>query len=114
MLNNYDSWKTRAPEDDGINYETPCPICTGDNDAPPCGEDCDRLMRRVRNERKIRGLYQACRTALTLAKCYRDTRSLPPGLRVASLPALDSRIVGCLQQIQIYRADIADLRKEMA
>lgn len=80
----------------------PCPICTGDSDAPPCGEECADLMARVTRARRIRGLYEASRRALTLAKSY--AFSSPAGI-------YDTRVTSCLKQVWFYRADIADLRR---
>lgn len=74
-----------------------CPVCTGDEDAEPCSEECDTLVRRCRLEAAIRGLYQASRTAVALARVYR-----------AEGP--DMRLVRCLEAVQAYRMSIRTLR----
>ena len=95
----YDAWKEAAPEEDG-EPPTPCCVCTGDADAPPCGEDCDALMRRCRRDRIIRGHYEDARRALRLAREYRigDHSS-------------DLRVRTILRRVYFIRQDIADVRR---
>ncbi len=78
----------------------PCPVCTGDEDALPCGEDCDRIYQRSIRERGIRGLYQRCRTALGLARIYRKENA----------GSDDHRVVECLKTVRVYRNSIRHLR----
>jgi hypothetical protein len=101
MLRSYDDWRCTPPEDDGPYYEpTPCPVCTGDPDAEPCGEDCAETMEAVRRARVIRGNYEAARRALHLAKVF----SMEGGPH-------DARIPPCLEQVGHFRAYIATLRR---
>lgn len=78
----------------------PCPVCTGEEDAEPCGEDCARIVERCRRERLIRGLYEEARRALRLAREYRigDATS-------------DFRQRQILRRVYLLRCDIADLRR---
>jgi hypothetical protein len=94
----YDNWKTTAPEDDGPNYETPCPVCTGDRNALPCGEDCDRIVKKALAKRRIAGLYETAKRALHLAKMYREL--------MYPQKDTDRRIDECLQRVDECRADI--------
>lgn len=84
---------------DAGHYETPCPVCTGDENAQPCSEDCDRLVTLCRNERRIKGLRQAIRISMTLARLY-----------VSESGCIDQRARGCIEQVHAYRASIAALR----
>lgn len=68
---NYDTWKTNAPEDDGPDYTTPCPICTGAEDEPPCSEECERLIYVAGLRSEIVSLYKAAKLAVHWAKVYR-------------------------------------------
>lgn len=81
---------------------TPCPVCTGDEDATPCTEDCANLMRLTAIERGIKGLYQRCRTALFLARIYRGEGW--DGL---------GRMVECLTTVRTYRVSISILRASL-
>jgi hypothetical protein len=104
VLNNtYDSWKTIEPEDTTLANEPPCPVCTGDEDAQPCGEDCDRIVRRVRLERGIQGLYNAAFSALFMAKVYRREGGNS-----------DRRMVKAVYAAQAYRASIKCLRSDLS
>jgi hypothetical protein len=95
---NYDSWKTTAPEDDGVYYEpTPCPVCTGDRDAEPCGEDCHVIVRKALAGRRIKGLYETAQRAMKLAKTYRAS---------SAVEEKDRRIDECLQRVDECREDI--------
>lgn len=67
----YDDWKMTAPEsDDEVCVE--CPICTGDNDAEPCGPECAVLVFKAKQIKALRGWYQAARNALKWARRYRQ------------------------------------------
>ena len=79
----YDDWKMTAPEsDDEVCVE--CPVCTGEDDAPPCSLECEQLVFRAnflaRQEEVIEGLYRSARTSLRLAQRYRDEEG-PRGRR---------------------------------
>lgn len=102
MVSTYDSWKTTAPEA-GEDAPIPCPVCTGDSDAPPCGEECDALVKRCARERRIRGLYKAARNALSLARRYRFTEF--------SAGQFDHRVHSILNQVHDYRQEIYELRR---
>lgn len=82
----------------------PCCVCTGDDDAPPCGEDCDRIFRHVQAKRGIRGLYNACRKAMYMARLY--AIELAP-----AEVAIDKRIAGCIETVRVYRRSIRVLRE---
>ncbi len=95
----YDSWKENAPEDDDARVRDPCPVCTGDMTAEPCGEDCDEIMKRSTRPAAIRGLYSAAFRAIFIAKLYRREGH-----------ANDSRIDECVAKVRDYRASIRALR----
>ncbi len=95
----YDAWKEAPPALDEAEPQ-PCPVCTGDDEAQPCTEDCAVLMRMTAIERGIKGLYQRCRTALHLVRVYRDE----------TWPDADTRIEECLQTVRTYRNSIRILR----
>ena len=50
----------------GREPPTPCPICTGDEDAAPCSEECEAVVVQVRKDAKSLADYQ---TQLTKAGC---------------------------------------------
>lgn len=83
----------------GHEPPAPCPVCTGDMYAEPCGEECAGLIARCEREKRIRGLYEAARRALRLAREYRigDATS-------------DFRVRAIARQVYHYRMDIAALR----
>ncbi len=87
--------------DDQESEPEPCPVCTGDDEAKPCSEDCAALMRMTAIERGIKGLYQRCRTALHLVRVYRDE----------TWPDADARIAECMASVRTYRTSIACLRQ---
>ncbi len=97
----YDDWKCSPPEDDE-EPRTPCCVCTGDEHAEPCSEDCADLVRRVKAERIVRRLYKAARRSLSLARLYQA--QIYPETR-------DIRIDCCLQRVDELREDIATWRR---
>ncbi len=97
----FDSWKCAAP-DDSNDLPEPCPVCTGDEHADPCSEDCADLVRRVKAERIVRRLYKAARRSLSLARLYQA--QIYPETR-------DIRIDCCLQRVDELRGDIATWRR---
>lgn len=90
----YDTWKARAPED-GQEPPTPCPVCTGDESADPCSEDCAGLIDVCRRERLLEGLNFARRQVVRMALRYRT-----------EAPAPDPRVAACLRQARVYRTKI--------
>lgn len=99
----YDDWKEAPPSVDETEPD-PCPVCTGDEYADPCGEDCATVMRLAQFERGVKALYQRCRTALFLARVYREESS----------PDKDERIEECMATVRTYRKSIACLREHFA
>lgn len=83
----------------GREAPVPCPVCTGDEHAPPCGEECDALIKRCHRERVIRGHYQDARRALRFARRY-YTEGGPR----------EGRLAAVMHRIQCLRVDIAALR----
>lgn len=77
----------------------PCPVCTGEEDAEPCGEDCEAIFLRCKREKQIRGLYEAAWKALEFARVYN-----------ATLGPQDYRVKAVLRTVYLYRQDIAELR----
>lgn len=94
----YDDWKTSAPEQDD-EPPTPCPICTGHEDAEPCSEDCAMLCAEVRLERVAKRYEEARRTCVELALKYRT-----------EFPAPDHRVQECLARAREYRYLARQLR----
>ncbi len=96
----YDAWKSSGPHDeDDRDPVTPCCVCTGDLDAPPCGEDCEAIVDSC--ERKLRAarLEVAAESALFMVKRYLDEN-----------PTSDRRVVECVDQIGSYLREIRALR----
>lgn len=77
----------------------PCPVCTGDDSAPPCGEDCAHIVKLAAAKRNIRGLYAACWHALRFARVYYSIHG-----------AEDYRVTAVIRQVRHNRVDIAALR----
>lgn len=86
--------------DAGREPPPPCPVCTGDEDAEPCGEECAELVAKVRRQRLIRGLYEDAHRALKLAHEY----------RIGDFGS-DARIKAILRRVYFIRQDIAELRR---
>lgn len=97
---NYDQWKANAPEDDGPDYTTPCPVCTGAEDEPPCSEECARLILRAFERRRVLGLLKACARARRWARLYAQENGHPFGQRVHD----------CLAQIREYHWELRSIR----
>ncbi len=95
---NYDSWKASVPED-RETLPAPCPVCTGDGEAMPCGEECAELIAQCERQRRIRGIYVAAKRALKFARTYYEL--VGPN---------DYRVKSVLKQVHDYRVDIATLR----
>ena len=93
----YDDWKTDAPEDDR-EAPIPCPVCTGAEDAMPCGEDCAAIYAEVIAHRCIRSLYRTIRHAMNVARVYAEEGS-------------DRRVRDVVVQIKEYRSRIAGYRQ---
>jgi predicted nucleic acid-binding Zn ribbon protein len=87
--------------DEGREPPVPCPVCTGDMTADPCGEECDELMAESARRRRIQGLYIACSRALEWARAYAK----------AGTTFGDARILAIADQVQQYRREIASIRK---
>jgi hypothetical protein len=91
--------------DDQETRPVPCPVCTGDQTAEPCGEECDAIVKRVARRVRIKGYYMAARSAMRWAKGYarrsRDNFD-------------DAQVLAILDQIRSYRRAIATLRAEEA
>lgn len=82
--------------DGGLALVVACPVCTGDEDADPCGEDCERIMIRAARARQITRLFAAARKALYNARQYRlegDGRS-------------SRRVRDCIDIVAHYRREI--------
>lgn len=98
----YDGWKTATPDDDGP-IPGDCPVCDG-GDGPACSEGCEELILRAKTRRMVRGAYEACRIAMSVAKGYvregDDARS--------------PRVRAVLDQIGAYRRYVRSLRAILA
>ena len=94
----YDSWKASVPED-RETLPAPCPVCTGDGEAMPCGEDCARLIAECERQRRIRGIYLAAKRALKFARTYYELCGRD-----------DYRVKSVVKQVYFFRQDIAVLR----
>jgi len=90
----------------GCEPAVPCPVCTGDEDAEPCGEECDALFQQARRVRAIRALYNRCFQAVGLARTYQHERAV---FRDA-----DERVTECMKTVRIYRTSIRCLREQWA
>jgi predicted nucleic acid-binding Zn ribbon protein len=86
--------------DEGLEPPVPCPVCTGDMTAGPCGEECDELMAEVARARRFKGLYLACSRAVKWARAY---------AKVGTTFG-DARILAIFDQVQQYRREIAAIR----
>lgn len=95
----YDDWKSAAPESDDEVCGTPCPVCTGDDEGPPCSEECEHIVFLAKQRSVIRGLYRSARTSLRLARRYRDEEG-PRGRRERE----------CVQRIRALRDVIRTTR----
>lgn len=85
----------------GSEPAVPCPVCTGDEDAEPCGEACAALVARAERFRRVRGLYAQARTALAYARLYRAEERHAGGDRERD----------CLRQVQALRVSIRNERE---
>lgn len=94
----YDSWKLDHPEDDCAEL-TPCPICTGHNDAPPCSESCEDIALTAARRRWVADCYRAARVALRWARIYEAE-----GIG-------EHRVSDCVKQIRVYRNNIRIIRR---
>jgi predicted nucleic acid-binding Zn ribbon protein len=86
--------------DAGREPSTPCPVCTGDEDAEPCSEECDALVQSVRQANRIKRVYAAARRALIMAHVYREE----------SKDNADPRTVACIERVNAYRTSIRLMR----
>jgi hypothetical protein len=86
--------------DAGREPAWPCPICTGDNEAEPCSEECAALVERVRRERLIESCRLAAKLVIKVAKSY-QREGFPD----------DHRIAACIGRVQYYRGRIRELRR---
>lgn len=94
----YDSWKTSPPEEDG-DEPVPCPVCTGDESAMPCGEDCANLIATITRRNHIRGYYVTAHRAVDWARLYRQRSG-----------GHDHRADECMQRVRFCRDAIRALR----
>lgn len=83
----------------GQDPAIPCPVCTGDEEAEACSEDCARIVFRAAGVRQIARLYRFCFLAMRLARRYRAEEGRA-GLRERA----------ALEQIRAYRNEIRVLR----
>jgi hypothetical protein len=97
MNGTYDSWKAT---DRGTNEQRPqgCPVCTGEDSYEPCSEECDAIVRRCNNKRRIKALYRTARTALTYAHMYKGE----------NYPTF--HLTAIVEQVRAYRQTIKALR----
>lgn len=95
-----DTERYDAMLDEGRESAVPCPVCTGDMTAEPCGESCDELMAEEARRRRVKGLYIACSRALAWARAYER----------AGTTFGDARILAIADQVQMYRKEIAAIR----
>lgn len=89
----------------GREPSPPCPLCTGDKEAEPCGEECASIIAKCVREQRIRGYYMAAKSALILARAYEAewVRGLSP-------IDIDARVKACVNQVHAYRLSIRNLR----
>lgn len=76
-----------------------CPVCTGDDDAEPCSDDCCRIVDIAKNRARITALYSAARGALRLARRYLMEEGK------------DHRYENCLIAVKGYRISIRAMRE---
>jgi hypothetical protein len=98
----YDNWKATNPSEQSDEPSVPCPICTGDEEAEACSEECHTLIERCRRERMIERLYKASHKAIRFAKQY----------KLANYP--EFHLHACVVQVNANRAVIRRLRSEAA
>lgn len=97
-MNNAERERYDAALDDPLAVE--CCVCTGHRDAPPCGEDCDRIFQQCRRERQI----DACRHAIALIE-----RMVAAYEREGFDD--DTRIDVCRERVKYYEGQITKLQE---
>jgi Ribonuclease G/E len=94
---NYDTWKASVPDADEI-LSTRCPVCTGHEEAHPCSEECEEIIRRCARQRQIASLYKGARRCVYYARQY----------TLAKYP--EHNVIAVLEQVRAYRSRIRELR----
>jgi len=97
----FDDYKMDAPELDN-DAPTDCPVCTGNDDAEPCGPECEHILDIARAGRTVARLYAACRRAMRLAREYREEERWR-GRK-------SRRLAMVLDQVNVWRQDIRYVR----
>lgn len=93
--------------DAGREPPTECPICTGDRDAAPCSEDCDRIIKVCEAERQVETCRMAARLVIKVAKSY-QREGFPDDHRIA---ACIGRVRYYRDQVRTHRARLSELRR---
>jgi hypothetical protein len=89
----------------------PCPVCTGDDDAHPCSEECEALIIKAKRTERIAGLFAQARRAARLAKTYRAEQGPGGSREILCLEVIDD----CRIRIRMTRACAAlDERRRSA
>lgn len=98
----YDDWRA-TPYDDGED-ERPiaCPVCTGDEDATCCSEQCRDVYMLMHWRRTQRANYQRARGLIRMARRYQE--EAVPG---------DRRIRELMTELRVVRAGIASMRRHI-
>lgn len=99
MLRSFDDWRASAPECDA-ELPTACPVCTGDETAQACSEECHVLVEKCRREKQIARFYRRATTSLAFAHLYR-----------ADGGPNDTRFIECVKLVKSYREAIRTLRR---
>lgn len=86
--------------DSGREPPEACCICTGDDDAPPCSEECEAILARAERcaarKRDLKAFRSALRRAIELARQYRSEGDT----------ATSMRLYGALKAVRFYRKQI--------
>lgn len=90
-----------APEDED-DAATPCPVCTGDEDAPCCSEECRDTYMLMHWRRTQDGSYERARGLLRMARRYQE-EGVPGDRRIAEL----------MRELRVVRAAIASMRRHI-
>jgi predicted nucleic acid-binding Zn ribbon protein len=79
----------------------PCPVCTGDEDAEPCGEECAELIAKVERKNALAGLRVSLQRVMWWARTYYDAAG-----------KADRRVLDCLARARFYRNQRSALRDD--
>jgi hypothetical protein len=95
----YDVWKSSAPDDSIDLQPLPCPVCSGDMDAEPCGEDCEAIIDKAQRRNHLAAIKVSIGRVMFWARTYYDTRGKD-----------DRSFTDCMARVRFLRDQQAALR----